>query len=1377
MQQTENYLAQVHTRKTMHGRLRQALLILSLVVILAVFWGLKLTGITLAGEAFCGKTEHIHTADCENCALAEHIHDKTCYSNITLDLETAADWQAVTKTLCQSQNAAQRIVLVARSQLGYQESVQNFQVDAYGIRRGATRYGQWYGNLHGDWSAMFASFCLYYAGVTDLPVNAGPETMRLEWEAAGLYGDAGNFMPKVGHLLFLDKDKNGYADAVAVIVDITDDSIITIEGNVDNAVAETAYEKDGPAIMGYGLVPLEPQLQLLANNGARLVARTVTTDNAAFAAGDQLVIYRTDASGNYAVDGNGKLVPIQIDFAGNLYTDLQTPELLLWTVTDTGDGNQGFQNLVTQMYLPDNRDIGRYTPSAAQTAGSYLYAAAVNYTVWLDGTDGGLMSYGGSDNQRYTVVGGTYIQLPTTWRSPSEYNYTLRGWYDVTNNRYYAPGAQVQVNGYMVFYADWVASSYDIGQFNSYVANTVSTNQFVTTRMFDYGVLFNVLSASADVNVSSTGHSETWYLITNGNSPYSGNRTLDYIFRDWDSGGDISYPSGVTNPSPHYPTDAGSVYSGLYNDRIGTLLFDPDTQVIGKQYLGTADHLFQLCTDPGSEYYGYYYYDSERNAASYNQSEQRFYVYDYLEQTTVSSTTEGIGKYSDFLPLNSPYVNTNGNTPATYAYAGKDGEYAGVTHYMYDATNSNGSNVATNFFIGMSVDIRFYLPNTPGSGGNLDLYGKEMHFRFSGDDDVWVFVDDKLVLDLGGIHGMESGDINFSSGVVTINGVQNAALSNTLQSIQSGEHTLTLYYLERGSSMSNCAIYFNLAPRYSFSIQKEDVLTRQILNGAQFSVFLDADCTQPAQLWNSKEEYQNKAASTNVFTVVNGTANMWGLAAGETYYIKETKPPDAAGYGYANGIICISIDKEGVATYHVQVQPDAEGQLSTGFTVHGVKIDAQTQRAFIVATNAPSDMTEPTEVHVRKVWSDGASHAGEYITIYLTVTDPDGTVRRIREAVLSEENNWRYSWTNLPKTYADGTPVVYGVQEAVVPGYVGKVEVVEGFPADGAGGSDGGTGGITSVGGFENGGTYLLYTPYGYLAAADNKLQLESDQQTAQSANTALWVATINPDGTVTLTNKAGQTLYYENYAFRASSSPGQYKNLQFADNKLSCFIDHGGWSETQYPLDGDNVVNNIKYNHVLYSTNNSAQVLPITPQQIGGTQPEPDPEPTPEDGAFFQITNIPVGEAVTSLTVYKHWDPGSSGSAAMYEELTVMVRLLANGEDSGITGVLNLKNGWQYTFADLPIYDSEGNSITYTAEEIWFSNDWIPSYGDIVSSGGSLPTYWLTITNTFRTGGPELPATGTAARMLYILCGASIVLGSLVYGIVSRRKRERRMK
>jgi fibro-slime domain-containing protein len=472
-----------------------------------------------------------------------------------------------------------------------------------------------------------------------------------------------------------------------------------------------------------------------------------------------------------------------------------------------------------------------------------------------------------------------------------------------------------------------------------------------------------------------------WNLLTSGNNPYNGQPNTNFILRDWDRGGeDISYPKGHNDRNN--PTNAGTVYPGLYTQAIRDIFFDPAMELPGKTYIGTADHLFQLCLDPSHEHYGYYYYNSELNAASYNQSDRRFYVYEYLERTRDSSNSEDGGKYSDFLPFNSPYANTNGKTVHTYTYNGVEGEYAGTTHYMYDSKYSGGNespnNTGTNYWFGMAVDVEFYLPVRPGSQvdgqyGNKDIYGSDMHFQFTGDDDVWVFVDGKLVLDLGGLHGRETGDINFSTGTVTINGVRNDALSAALQSIPAGEHTLTLYYLERGSSLANCAIYFNLAPRFAFNIQKEDALTRDVLNGAQFSVYLDQACTVPAQLWVSKESHDRGDDPTNVFKVEEGVAHMWGMGASNTYYIRETKPPDKAGYGFANGIIRLTFDKLGTADYDVEILDPGDG-ISPGFIVHGLRVDAEDQQAYIIATNAPTNSaTTITTVTAR--WPKSHSNA------------------------------------------------------------------------------------------------------------------------------------------------------------------------------------------------------------------------------------------------------------------------------------------------------------------------------------------------------------------------------------------------------------------
>lgn len=1083
--------------------------IVSLLVIIGVFWWLKLIGITFAGDAFCGMVEHTHDESCRAvcneahehtdactayiCGLEEHTHVSSCYPDPDADVETEDDWEATVRDIPLN-NDAKTLVAVAKSQLGYTESTRNYFVGTDGIRRGYTRYGDWYGNPYGDWSSMFTAFCLRYAGFRNMPISSGSEAMRVKWEQIGLYQEAAIYTPHAGDIVFLDKNGNGTTDATAILTEISSQRITVIEGDVEGKVAETTYSLNEGTVIGYGLSIPSTSLLLMdaGDQSDGVIAKTTAYNRSLMTETNLFVLYVTSGGNHYAFDGNGNAVQIFIDASGNITSNTSDPDSLLWTFTASGGANSyliknvstgkymhshssgvttggAYTSTITQVgegirvrsnneYAYYNQRTGAFQMTQSQSSAAvYNMGVTSRCTVWLDGTNGGIMSLGGSLDKSYTIAAGSTIKLPLQWQTPTKYHYSLQGWYDVKTNKYYPPGAEVVINDNTVFYADWVAASYDVGQFNSLVANTVSTNSFVTTRVFDYNSLFNVLSQNANVTVNASGHSETWNQVTGGRVNYNGGSTLDFSFIDYDAGGDISYSNnrGANNTN-------GGVYSGLYSERLHNVLFgtdnafDPNTGegIIGKQYLGTADYLFSFMNDPRDAHYGYYYYDSKLHAASFNQTAQRFYVYDYLERTADSEKDGGAGAYSDFLPFNSPYVNTNGNLVHNYTYNGEKNEYNGVRHYQYDAkydTNNNSiDNIGTNYWFGMSIDVNFYLPNLPGTVdrygnyGNQDLMGNDMHFQFSGDDDVWVLVDGKLVLDIGGVHGIESGDINFATGVITVNGEQ----VGTLDGVDAGEHILTVLYLERGSSQSNCAIYFNLAPRFHFSIRKEDVLTQDVLNGAEFSVYTDKACTIPAELWSSEEAFMNLEPSTNVFTVTDGVATMWGLSSGQTYYIKETKPPEKAGYSRAYGIICLTLDMKGVASYSVEVIAETDGNgnplgPSHGFTVHGFRIDEETQEAFIVVTNAPEWVNEVTEVEVNKIWNDSIDHTYDSVTVYLTMTELSGTVRRIREITLSEENDWKYIWDNLPKYHEDGvTPIQYGVEEAYKSGYHATVQAI-----------------------------------------------------------------------------------------------------------------------------------------------------------------------------------------------------------------------------------------------------------------------------------------------------------------------------------------------
>lgn len=1438
--------------KLFKKRICSALPLISLIVVLLVFWWLKLIGITMAGEAFCGNEEHVHgeaciekvvacaldhehLSDCyENkyiCGIEEHVHISTCYSNIKADLETAEDWEKTMEDLKLGGIISQNMVLVAESQMGYEESELNFKIGDDGTRRGYTRYGQWYGNPYGEWSTMFTSFCLSYAGATDIPLSSGAQSLRLLWEEEKLYLDASFYKPVSGDIVFLDTDVNGSINATAVITEVTSEGITVVQGNYGQRVDSVSYTYDSGKIQGYGTVSrfsIMTVVDSIVLNGAGTeaenvkptIATTVNYNTSIFNNNSTFLLYTVGTDGKYyAIDGYANAVEIFIDSSGNITADVDNADSLLWSFSYCGTENSSptyyIQNLYSSRYLHPYYDsasshgailTGRwesalitngsgvrikgarqangyarlqnnatFTDTAAGNASTFYFAKAPERSaVWFDGTNGGLRSLQGSPDTAYFVNSGDVIKLPLEWQSPAKYEYKLNGWYDVVNRKYYPPGAEVTVTGNTVFYADWVAASYDIGKFNDKTINTESTNEFITTRLYDFGALFNALSSNVTVSVTASGHSETWNLVQNGNLN-TGDPTLNFIFIDYDAGGDISYPNnrGDANNGQDNATP------GLYSQELVDLMFgtdnsfDPETGqgVLGKHYLGLGDYLFRFESDPNGRHFGYYYYDSKYNAASYNQSEGRFYVYDYLERT---ADTARDGDYADFLPLNSPYVNTNGHNVPTYTYDGEYGEYAdGTIHYQYDSKHSGGNdaegNVNTNYWYGIRSDLNFYIPDEIGSGGNKDIFGSDMHFHFSGDDDVWILVDGELVLDIGGIHGVSDGDVNFSTGVISREGQVIGNLSDF--NIQPGDHVLTIYYLERGSSRSNCELYFNLAPRYDFKIRKEDVLTGEVLNGAEFSVFMDKECTVPAELWDNKLSYEREEPSKNVFVVENGIASMWGMTSGREYYIKETKPPNREGYSLSHGIICLTLDHRGYASYTVEILEGENGEVSPGYTVHGLKVDIEKQEAYVVVTNAEDWVKEVTTVKVIKKWNDNKDHSADLPIFYLTVKDPDGTVRRIRQIKLGEDNGWEYTWTNLPKYYVDenndaAEPIEYTVEEAFYPGYTATINKVDKTMS--------GDSEWAEAYQFENGEVYILKSSYGCISTASESASnlIWVSEETAKTSDSALWRARVNSDGTVVFTNLAGYNLHlsYRGNSITSSVFTGttetahiNMKYKQVSGSGIRIYHEYNeSWNRNVYYI-GNRV---LEYNGI-YASRESGGVI-FTPMV------EKKNDIVITDGNFlYEATNIPIDNSnLTKVTVNKLWDLGIITSE-QYKTYQINVKLYANGYDTGREGVINIQNGWSLNFEGLPRLDSEGNVIIYTVKEDWDKEGWEIIYSEMTYSGTG---YTLSITNRNNAGyGYELPSTGGYGPLPWTLGGASLILISVFGGCILRRKRERR--
>lgn len=224
-----------------------------------------------------------------------------------------------------------------------------------------------------------------------------------------------------------------------------------------------------------------------------------------------------------------------------------------------------------------------------------------------------------------------------------------------------------------------------------------------------------------------------------------------------------------------------------------------------------------------------YWYDSVDHAVDYDSEAGLFRVRGYQERN--SETAKYGDAFGDFLPF-------------TYTDGVVKGSAEGGTNYHIESE-------AVDYWFGMTMEVNFF-QTKDGKLGNQDMV-----FRFSGDDDVWVFVDDVLVLDLGGTHGTVNGSINFATGEVlqylswnganpsnaeqtggsstsfptTIRACFDAAdrmpnggwSSNGHTFADFTEHTLTLFYLERGASVANCSLDFTLPtlPDESLTVTKD----------------------------------------------------------------------------------------------------------------------------------------------------------------------------------------------------------------------------------------------------------------------------------------------------------------------------------------------------------------------------------------------------------------------------------------------------------------------------------------------------------------------------------------------------------------------------
>lgn len=378
------------------------------------------------------------------------------------------------------------------------------------------------------------------------------------------------------------------------------------------------------------------------------------------------------------------------------------------------------------------------------------------------------------------------------------------------------------------------------------------------------------------------------------------------------------------------------------------------------------------------------------------------------------------------------------------------------------------------YHFGMTFSTEFFMTENGYIDG--DTSEDPISFEFSGDDDVWVFVDGRLVLDLGGIHDKVSGSINFAKGTSQVY-YQNVSNGETVEEAtqdlwellgttadewrsSTTPHTLQVFYLERGKGASNCKISFNLPQKNCVEVAK--IMGNETSDQSELDALNNQNFTFQAY---SKEE---------------GT-DQWTPFANRVYYLYESNGQYVSAY-----------------------RTDSNGEFSLKF--------GQTARFYMdqdiyTGSDAEFYVTEVNAQNSEKSWT--ASVNGVQQGTSDTENSPELTISQMEDSA---------SQTSVLTTYTFNCTNTVGAQandDLVVLDY-GKPVQIDVLANDTLFGNDRSVGGIKETDessyineiNLENGtasveNDKIVYTPTEFLDSIDHLDYVVGDEAAEDGTNTA----------------------------------------------------------------------------------------------------------------------------------------------------------------------------------------------------------------------------------------------------------------------------------
>ena len=536
-------------------------------------------------------------------------------------------------------------------------------------------------------------------------------------------------------------------------------------------------------------------------------------------------------------------------------------------------------------------------------------------------------------------------------------------------------------------------------------------------------------SGYKNVSVNGMGGSDHFYFLSSGGGNQWGESWNDYthdapktLIVKNELGSD-GYPvlNHGNNTSLKYLFDSTKTsWNGGSNSN------DPDGMICYPDVIG----MFQK--DPVT---GYYYFNSNTNYYYYDTDTGTSYLYEHTYTQASSQEKNSLvnDKPIGFFPF-----------------------------HEYDSTDnlSVNQNHNLNHHIGMSMEVEFMLPRDRKDDKNQPII-----FDFSGDDDLWVFVEwedengdkhSRLLLDLGGVHQPIHGDINFTNG------------QNTKFMDSNRPYTLKVFYLERGGCDSNCSIKFNLPIIQDLNVAKKltglTEAEKKKYSGEEFWYELVIDRKPygqpvPYTYPNPDNRYEKavirNAAGEDVtpegFTITNGR---FKLKDGETLTISYLDRTDKFTVAELKTDNMENFEVPNAERFYHQEHDaslyEEEITLTASHTKDNRYEDWVTPEYELEDTEKVTftNTLKEKNLEVEKKWIGNQEHP-ESITFTVSATVDDGQGGRTPYAVaelkntngtdkvftLNDDNDWRHEIEHLPVNTPDGKFIFYDIQEGHTEGY------------------------------------------------------------------------------------------------------------------------------------------------------------------------------------------------------------------------------------------------------------------------------------------------------------------------------------------------------